>query len=138
MSKADGNCNRCRGTGFRDTPVAHLGVPGLCFACDGVGTYEAMAIKNEASRKAKKIDKAFLEAYQMVNGIAEKNGGFKTLPRDRRKVLRSLVSPFSTQQYAEAVGITAREAWIELCCTSRGVVCPSIGEDLKASGWTTS
>ena len=31
-------CLRCKGKGFRNTPVVHLGVPGLCFGCDGSGT----------------------------------------------------------------------------------------------------
>lgn len=31
-------CTRCKGTGFRNTPVAHMGVPGLCYGCDGKGT----------------------------------------------------------------------------------------------------
>ena len=28
-------CLRCKGTGFRNTPVVHLGVPGLCYGCNG-------------------------------------------------------------------------------------------------------
>lgn len=28
-------CNRCAGTGSRPSPVMHLGVPGLCFDCNG-------------------------------------------------------------------------------------------------------
>ena len=31
-------CKRCNGTGSRNTPVVHLGVPGLCYGCDGAGT----------------------------------------------------------------------------------------------------
>ena len=31
-------CTRCNGTGMRNTPVTHLGVPGLCYGCDGNGT----------------------------------------------------------------------------------------------------
>lgn len=30
-------CKRCNGTGMRNTPVAHLGVPGLCYGCNGSG-----------------------------------------------------------------------------------------------------
>ena len=30
-------CLRCKGTGFRSTPVVHLGVAGLCFGCNGRG-----------------------------------------------------------------------------------------------------
>ena len=31
-------CLRCKGKGFRNTPVVHLGVVGLCYGCDGSGT----------------------------------------------------------------------------------------------------
>ena len=30
-------CKRCSGSGFRSTPVLHLGVPGLCYGCNGSG-----------------------------------------------------------------------------------------------------
>ncbi len=30
-------CLRCKGKGMRNTPVVHLGVPGLCYGCDGKG-----------------------------------------------------------------------------------------------------
>ena len=30
-------CLRCKGKGFKSTPVAHLGVAGLCYGCDGKG-----------------------------------------------------------------------------------------------------
>jgi hypothetical protein len=30
-------CTRCNGTGNRNTGVLHLGVPGLCYGCDGAG-----------------------------------------------------------------------------------------------------
>ncbi len=30
-------CLRCKGKGFKSTPVVHLGVVGLCYGCDGKG-----------------------------------------------------------------------------------------------------
>jgi hypothetical protein len=30
-------CTRCEGTGNKNTGVLHLGVPGLCFGCNGSG-----------------------------------------------------------------------------------------------------
>lgn len=136
MTKANGKCNRCQGKGFRDTPVAHLGIPGLCYGCDGVGTYEAFAAIQEAARKAKKINDAFYVAYTMTNEIAEKNGGSLQLDRETRAIFRSMVSPFTSADYAKARGIDDRAAFIELCRIGRGKVCPVIGDDLKPIGWT--
>ena len=30
-------CKRCNGTGLKNTGVTHLGVPGLCYGCNGSG-----------------------------------------------------------------------------------------------------
>lgn len=136
MSKANGKCNRCQGTGFRDTPVAHMGIPGLCYGCNGAGTYEAFAAVQAAAAKAKKEADAFNAAYAMVNEIAEANGGFDHVNREIRGVIRAMVSPFTTQDYAKARGIDTKAAWIELCRAGRGKVCPVIGADLKPVGWT--
>jgi hypothetical protein len=35
MSSKTRTCKRCNGTGFRNTGVLHLGVPGLCYGCNG-------------------------------------------------------------------------------------------------------
>ena len=46
-------CKRCNGSGFRNTPVAHLGVSGLCFGCNGSGAQgwvEAVVITAEKQR----------------------------------------------------------------------------------------
>jgi hypothetical protein len=51
------NCSRCKGTGFfrASAGVAHNGVPGLCYGCDGAGTREAQIAKIEAEKaKAQK------------------------------------------------------------------------------------
>jgi len=136
MTKANGKCNRCNGKGSRNTPVAHMGIPGLCFGCDGAGTYEAFAANQEKARKAKKINDAFFVAYTMTNDVAEKNGGWIVLDRETRAVLRSMVAPFSSADYAKARGIDCKAAFIELCRAGRGKVCPVIGDDLKVIGWT--
>lgn len=136
MTKANGKCNRCNGKGFRDTPVAHLGIPGLCYGCDGAGTYEAFAGVQEAARKAKAINDAFSAAYTMTNEVAEKNGGFIHQDRELRKVVRSMTSPFSSADYAKVRGIDVKAAFIELCRIGRARVCPVVGDDLKIVGWT--
>lgn len=136
MSKADGKCNRCKGTGFRDTPVFHLGVPGLCYGCDGAGTYEAYVAKKAATKLAKIQNDAFDAAYRFVNDIAEKNGGRLTLDREGRRLVRSMTSPFTSHDYAVMRGIDDKAAFIELCRIGRHIVCPVIGPDLKPVGWT--
>ena len=43
-------CTRCGGTGLKTTGVLHLGVPGLCYGCDGSGLQmwlDAAAITTE-------------------------------------------------------------------------------------------
>ncbi|MFN9295644.1 MAG: hypothetical protein ACK6EB_46820 [Planctomyces sp.] len=30
-------CTRCNGTGLKNTGVVHMGVPGLCYGCNGSG-----------------------------------------------------------------------------------------------------
>lgn len=136
MTKANGKCNRCKGTGFRDTPVAHMGIPGLCYGCNGVGTYEAFAAVQEAARKAKAFNDAFNAAYMMTNEVAEKNGGRLDLDREGRALFRSMEAPFTSADYAKARGIDVKAAFIELCRIGRGMVCPVIGDDLKPVGWT--
>lgn len=140
MTKLNGKCNRCQGRGFRDTPVAHLGIPGLCYGCDGDGTYTTFARKNVEARIQKKKTDAFFEAYNMVEKVKLENGGQITLERDKRQLLRKLGSSgkvFSTKDYAEVTGLSMKEAWIELCRCSRGFVCPSLDENLNPNGWVT-
>jgi hypothetical protein len=43
-------CKACRGTGKKSTPVLHLGVPGLCYQCDGAG--EQVRVSAEQVRLA--------------------------------------------------------------------------------------
>lgn len=136
MTKANGKCNRCKGTGFRDTPVAHMGIPGLCYGCNGAGTYEAFAAVQEAARKAKAYNDAFDAAYKMVNEVAERNGGFNHIDRDNRAIVRGMVAPFTSADYAKVRGIDVKAAFIELCRMGRGRVCPVLGDDLKPVGWT--
>ena len=35
MERKTRTCTRCNGTGLRSTSVAHMGIPGLCFGCNG-------------------------------------------------------------------------------------------------------
>lgn len=47
-------CKRCNGTGLRNCGVVHLGVPGLCYGCDGSRVQQwvtAEQINHEATRQ---------------------------------------------------------------------------------------
>ena len=59
-------CKRCNGSGFRSTPVLHLGVPGLCYGCNGSGVQkwvEAVVITAERQRL---IDRHIIELNQVI------------------------------------------------------------------------
>src|SRR5262245_42427933 len=66
MTKANGKCNRCSGTGFRNCAQAHLGVPGLCFDCDGSGRYEDQARRKAEVAAHKKAEDRRRAATQPV------------------------------------------------------------------------
>ena len=59
-------CTRCNGTGMLNTPVVHLGVPGLCFGCDGqkvqvlvpAATLQAVRKANIRRRRAELEERA--------------------------------------------------------------------------------
>ena len=59
-------CKRCNGSGFRSTPVVHLGVPGLCYGCNGSGVQtwvEAAVITAERQRS---VDRHIAEVKQII------------------------------------------------------------------------
>lgn len=59
-------CKRCSGSGFRSTPVLHLGIPGLCYGCNGSGVQqwvEAVVITAERQRS---IDRHIIELNQII------------------------------------------------------------------------
>lgn len=59
MSDKTKTCNRCKGTGFwGETPVCHLGVPGLCVKCDGKGFQRFFTAEEVLAEQLKKAEKA--------------------------------------------------------------------------------
>lgn len=66
-------CKRCNGSGSRNTPVIHLGVPGLCYGCNGIGVQqwvEAVAITAERQRS---ID---LHVIELNKALADCEAGY--------------------------------------------------------------
>lgn len=129
-------CTRCRGTGYRATTVEYYGVPGLCWDCEGNGTREKQD-ENKAKRKAAKIRQDQFAAVQaMLWEIRNKNGGVKFPPRERRRAVFDFTENFTTHDYASKVGLTPKEAWMELCLST--YVTPVLDEAGKPVAWTTA
>jgi hypothetical protein len=133
MSKANGKCNRCQGSGFRDTPVAHLGVPGLCYGCNGDGSYKTFAA-NVAATKARKIATAKETAALGKVWATRETNRRDRMSRELRVWARSS-GTFTTKDFAEAHGMECKEAWIVLCC-SYPAVGPAFNDQSEAIGWT--
>jgi hypothetical protein len=133
-------CKRCGGKGFRHTPVAHLGVPGLCYDCDGDGT-RATQLKKRAAEKARKaLDQLYIDAQAKTYAVREANGGAQHPPRDRRHAAYELfgaVVVFTTDEYATSFRLSKTEAWIELCRWT--AVYPRVNLETKqVDGWEFS
>ena len=59
-------CSRCKGTGMTAFKwVPHLGVPGLCCKCDGVGTVESLTAKQKRARKVNRTINHLNEREEM-------------------------------------------------------------------------
>ena len=97
-------CLRCKGTGFRSTPVAHMGIPGLCYGCDGKGTQRWVSKEQLNARLARSWDRdfavqeregkeladlvAFWEIFQGWQEDRETEGKFAKLSRRLGRKLR--------------------------------------------------
>ena len=132
------HCLRCRGTGFRATPVAHCGVPGLCYGCDGDGTRETQLRKQAAEREAKRVQDAYDAVATRVYATRAALGGTAFPPRERRRPAYEAFHAvdFTSEAYAERFGLTKREAFEELCRWTS--VYPVVGPDGQATGWQFS
>lgn len=130
------NCSRCKGTGTRNCARAHLGVPGLCFDCNGDGTRATQLETKAAEKEAKRLNKISLAASRKIWDVREANGGPAHPPRDRRRQAQEVfhdVRGFPTQAYADQFGLTKADAWIELCRWT--MVYPHMVGD-QVVGWT--
>jgi hypothetical protein len=132
-------CTRCDGSGVRNTPRAHLGVPGLCFDCHGDGTRQTQLITQAGRKEARRLER--LRAIkcgpieQRIWATRNANHVANDLHYQRLAVLQAL-GRFTTQEYADRLGITKTAAWIELCCNRRVYV--NWSRDFEALGWTIS
>lgn len=59
-------CKRCNGSGFRNTPVVHLGVPGLCFGCNGSGTQGWVEADRITAERQRSLDRHIAEINQII------------------------------------------------------------------------
>lgn len=141
MSKADGKCNKCKGKGLVDAPVLHFGVPGLCYRCDGAGTYEAEAANKAKARQAKAEAAEYQVVMEKVWAVKKAIGNRHPLTQgfEARKVLRDAIGKgqvTSTRQVAAALGVTPREAFDGLCAFYPQA-CPTKAAD-GSWGWAWS
>ena len=65
-------CTRCNGTGLKNTGVLHLGVPGLCYGCDGSGVQVLVDAAAITAELQKARDRHIAE---LQNSIAECEAG---------------------------------------------------------------
>lgn len=56
METATKTCPRCKGTGRKNCGVVHLGVPGLCYRCDGRGELKWVAASEVAKGVAASVE----------------------------------------------------------------------------------
>lgn len=63
-------CSRCGGSGFVTSPVAHCGISGLCFKCDGQGKLYWTTGEQQLAYKVKNTKKALESLVQ--DGLSKK------------------------------------------------------------------
>lgn len=64
-------CIRCGGTGLKTTGVIHLGVPGLCYGCNGSGTQVWVDVALVTAEKQAARDRHIAELTQNIAECAE-------------------------------------------------------------------
>lgn len=58
-------CPRCSGTGRTGSRVLYLGVPGLCYQCDGIGTLQWMTGEEVKANKKKSLEANLVEIIEL-------------------------------------------------------------------------
>jgi hypothetical protein len=116
-------------------------MPGLCFDCNGSGVYADQA-KSRADRRALKLAEDRRRAvtqpvYDKVWAVrdAAASLGYPSASREQRIWFRS-AGVFGTQAFADAFGLSLRDAWNVLCCSypKIGLFYDEAGN--KVAGWS--
>lgn len=91
-------CRRCRGTGNVEARRVHLGVPGLCFTCDGRGRVEGdketLRIAKEESERRIARGRAY-DLWERTTSTDARNGAWALLrlePVRFEKLVDSIVA----------------------------------------------
>jgi hypothetical protein len=58
-------CSRCQGKGIGGWSACHMGIPGLCCKCDGVGTVERLTADQKKARKVNRTINHLNEREEM-------------------------------------------------------------------------
>jgi hypothetical protein len=133
MSKADGKCNKCKGKGFVNSPVVHMGFPGGCFRCDMAGTYEAEAAIKARGKKLKATQAIVSEVTGKIFAVRSANPGVRMTREERHWCYEQ--ARFVTQDFADKFGYTKREAWIKLCSGYPNINVDADWETGEIKGW---
>ena len=103
-------CKRCNGTGLKGTAVAHLGVPGLCYGCNGSGSQKfvdaAIVMADRAAVRAKHVAQVEKEIAECRNGLAASGRDL-----DRRFWQRELQRQLETLASIKPVEIATKGEW---------------------------
>ncbi len=54
-------CSRCKGSGMVTSGVAHCGIPGLCYSCDGGGKTVVFTMKQRVEKYIARCEKHLAE-----------------------------------------------------------------------------
>jgi hypothetical protein len=93
-------CKRCNGTGLKNTGVTHLGVPGLCYGCNGSGCQKwvdaaVVTSENQAARD-RHIAEVKQSIFECETILAAEKRVPKALQRELdqyRELLATLAAP---------------------------------------------
>lgn len=77
-------CTRCGGKGFVSSSVAHLGVPGLCYKCDGSRKLIWVTAEEVTALKRKQLEAHLLEITERGNATKSRLAE-KTASHEKRK-----------------------------------------------------
>lgn len=74
-------CRRCGGTGNVKSPVVHMGIPGLCYKCDGAGVLVLVSAATLRAAQATGV----VDWRREIEGLAADETGAHALRVGRRR-----------------------------------------------------
>lgn len=110
MSKADGNCTRCKGRCIVDSMVVYAGIPGGCFACGATGSYADQQRRIKEAQEAEAARELWYKVAPPIIARAQRIRDHKT-----REAIRALYKGvFKTVDIAGPLGLDVKEVFGQL------------------------